>query len=138
MSAIIANYDLVMKNGADPSTSTATTSMSASAFSEIIPLERSFMGEIHVHFSAGRTGTFYMQVSNDEGSADDEGVARINSENVVTNWVTHSNVVIGSTADVCRITMSDIGARWGRLYWAHSGGTTGGVISSARINVKGY
>jgi len=138
MSAIIANYDLVMKNGADPSTSTATTSMSASAFSEIIPLERSFMGEIHVHFSAGRTGTFYMQVSNDEGSADDEGVARINSENVVTNWVTHSNVVIGSTDDVCRITMSDIGARWGRLYWAHSGGSTGGVISSVRINVKGY
>ena len=138
MSAIIANYDLVMKNGADPSTSTATTSMSASAFSEIIPLERSFMGEIHVHFSAGRTGTFYMQVSNDEGSADDEGVARINSENVVTNWVPHSNVGIGSTDDVCRITMSDIGARWGRLYWAHSGGSTGGVISSVRINVKGY
>ena len=138
MSAIIANYDLVMKNGADPSTSTATTSMSANAFSEIIPLERSFMGEIHVHFSAGRTGTFYMQFSNDHGVADDEGVARVNSENLITNWVTHSNVAIGSTDDVCRITMSDIGARWGRLYWAHSGGSTGGVISSARINVKGY
>jgi hypothetical protein len=138
MSAIIKNYELGFKDGADPSTSTATTAMSASAFSEIIPLERSFMGEIHVFFSAGRTGTFYMQYSNDEGSADDEGVARINSQNLITNWVTHSSSTIGSTDDVCRITMSDIGARWGRLYWAHTGGSTGGVISSARVNVKGY
>ena len=138
MSAIIANYDLTFKDAANPSTGTATTAMSASAWSVIIPLERSFMGEIHVFFSAGRTGTFYMQYSNDHGVADDEGVARVNSENLITNWVTHSSSTIGSTDDVCRITMSDIGARWGRLYWAHSGGTTGGVISSARINVKGY
>ena len=138
MSAIVKNYELVFKDGADPSTSTATTAMSASAFSEIIPLERSFMGEIHVFFSAGRTGTFYMQYSNDVGAFDDEGVERINSKNVITNWVTQSSVSIGGTDDVCRITMSDIGARWGRLYWAHSGGSTGGVISSARVNVKGY
>jgi len=138
MSAIIANYDLTFKDAANPSTSTATTAMSASAWSEIIPLERSFMGEIHVHFSAGRTGTFYMQYSNDEGALEDEGMSRVNSNNIITNWVTHSNVAIGSTDDVCRITMSDIGARWGRLYWAHSGGTTGGVISSARVNLKGY
>ena len=138
MSAIIANYDLTFKDNINPSTGTATTAMSASAWSEIIPLERSFMGEIHVHFSAGRTGTFYMQYSNDHGVADDEGVARVNSENLITNWVTHSSSTIGSTDDVCRITMSDIGARWGRLYWAHSGGTTGGVISNARVNVKGY
>ena len=46
MSAIIANYELIMKDGANPSTSTASTDLNADRCSEIIPLERSFMGEI--------------------------------------------------------------------------------------------
>ena len=138
MSAIIANYNLVIKDSADPSTSTAAANLDGDRYSEIIPLERSFMGEVHIHFAAGPAGNMIFQVSNDFGVGDDEGVARINSENLITNWVTQSTVAIGGTDDMCRITMSDIGARWGRLYWAHSGGTTGGAISSARVNLKGY
>mgnify|MGYP003146011031 CR=1 FL=1 len=138
MSTITKNFPIVFKDGADPSTSTATTSMGAAAFSEVFPLQRSFMGEIHIFFSAGRVGTFFMQYSLDEGSSDDEGVERINSNNVVTNWQTHSSVSIGSTDDVCRISLADIGAKWGRVYWAYSSGSTGGVISSSRANLKGF
>ena len=87
MSAIIANYDLTFKDNINPSTGRATTAMSASAWSEIITLERSFMGEIHIHFAAGPVGNMIFQVSNDEGSADDEGVARINSNNLINNII---------------------------------------------------
>jgi hypothetical protein len=34
--------------GANPSTSTAAANLDADRYSEIIPLERSFMGEIHI------------------------------------------------------------------------------------------
>ena len=51
MSAIITNYELTLKDGADPSTSTAAANLNADRYSEIIPLERSFMGEIHIHFA---------------------------------------------------------------------------------------
>ena len=84
MSAIITNYDLVMKDAADPSTSTAAANLDADRYSEIIPLERSFMGEIHMHFVAGAAGNMIFQVSNDFGVGDDEGVKRINSnKNIV-------------------------------------------------------
>ena len=136
MSAIIANYELTLKNGADPSTSTVVTSLGADAYSEIIPLERSFMGEIHIHFAAGPVGNMIFQVSNDEGSADDEGVARINSNNLITNWVTHTSTAIAGTDSSYRIALSDIGARWGRIFFDRSTGT--GAVSSARVNLKGY
>ena len=136
MSAIIANYELTLKNGPDPSTSTVVTSLGADAYSEIIPLERSFMGEIHIHFAAGPVGNMIFQVSNDEGSADDEGVARINSNNLITNWVTHTTTAVGSTDTTYRIALSDIGARWGRLFWDSTSGT--GNISSFRASFKGY
>ena len=138
MSSIIANYDLTFIDTDNPSTGSVTTTLNGSAWSRIIPLERSFMGEIHIHFDAGRLGTFYMQYSNDEGALDDEGMSRVNSTNIITNWVTQSTVAIGGTDDVARIVMSDIGAKWGRLYWAYSSGGTGGTINSARVNVKGY
>ena len=136
MSSIIANYDLTFKDATDPSTGTATTAMSASAWSEIIPLERSFMGEIHVFFSAGRTGTFYMQYSNDFGVGDDEGVTRINSENLITNWGVISTTALGCTETSKIISVSDIGCRWLRLKFDSSTGT--GNITDIRANFKGY
>ena len=136
MSAIIANYDLTFKDNINPSTGTATTAMSASAWSEIIPLERSFMGEIHMHFAAGPAGNMIFQVSNDFGVGDDEGVDRINSNNIITNWVTHTTTAVGSTDTTYRIALSDIGARWGRVFWDSTSGT--GAVSSARVNLKGY
>ena len=36
MSAIITNYELVIKDGADPSTSTAAANLNADRYSEII------------------------------------------------------------------------------------------------------
>tara|TARA_R100001132_G_C3251291_1_gene78365 strand:+ start:186 stop:605 length:420 start_codon:yes stop_codon:yes gene_type:complete len=139
MSAIIANYALTMKDAADPSTSTSTTDMSADSWSEIIPLERAFVGEIHLHFTAGRSGNLYMQVSNDFGVGDDRGVERINSENLITNWVNQqAAVAVGATDTNARIALNDIGARWGRVYWDQTGGSTGGVISSSRANIKGW
>ena len=65
MSAIIANYELTIKDGSDPSTSTAAANLDGDRYSEIIPLERSFMGEIHMHFAAGPAGNMIFQVSND-------------------------------------------------------------------------
>ena len=70
------------------------------------------MGEIHMHFAAGPTGNMIFQVSNDEGSADDEGVTRINENDIVTKWVTHTTTAIGATDATYRIALSDIGARW--------------------------
>jgi hypothetical protein len=136
MSAIIANYELTMKTGSDPSTSTASTNLNADRYSEIIPLERSFMGEIHMHFVAGPAGNMIFQVSNDVGAPDDAGVDRINSNNIVTNWVTHTTTAVGSTETSYRLALSDIGARWGRLFWDSTSGT--GAISSSRVNLKGY
>ena len=136
MSAIITDYEIVMKDGADPSTSTAAANLDADRYSEIIPLERSFMGEIHMHFVAGAAGNMIFQVSNDFGVGDDEGVNRINSNNIITNWVTHTTTAVGSTDTTYRIALSDIGARWGRLFWDSTSGT--GTISSCRANFKGY
>jgi hypothetical protein len=136
MSAIIANYELTIKDGSNPSTSTAAANLDADRYSEIIPLERSFMGEIHMHFAAGPAGNMIFQVSNDEGAIDDAGVARINENNIITNWVTHTTTAVAATDASYRIALSDIGARWGRLFFDRSTGT--GAISSCRVNLKGY
>ncbi len=136
MSAIIANYELTLKDGSDPSTSTAAANLNGDRYSEIIPLERSFMGEIHIHFAAGPAGNMIFQVSNDAGAIDDAGVARINENNIITNWVTHTSSTVAATDTSYRIALSDIGARWGRVFFDRSTGT--GAVSSARVNLKGY
>ena len=136
MSAIITNYDIVMKDGANPSTSTASGNLNADRYSVIMPVTRAFMGEIHLHWVAGPVGVMKLQVSNDEGALDDEGIARINSNNIVTNWITLSTSTIGATDSDARLALSDIGARWGRLFFDRSTGT--GAISSCRVNLKGY
>ena len=136
MSAIIANYEVVIKDAADPSTSTAAANLSADRYSEIIPLERAFVGEIQMQFVAGPAGNMIFQVSNDVGAADDQGVARINSNNLITNWVNHTTTAVGSTETSYRIALTDIGYRWGRLFFDRSTGT--GAISSCRANIKGW
>jgi hypothetical protein len=136
MSAIVVNYELVIKSGADPSTSTAAANLDADRYSEIIPLERSFMGEIHMHFAAGPVGNMIFQVSNDVGAFDDEGVERINSKNVITNWINMSNSTVGATDSAARFHLTDIGCRWVRLFFDSTSGT--GAVSSARASFKGY
>ena len=136
MSAIIANYELTIKDGSDPSTSTAAANLDGDRYSEIIPLERSFMGEIHMHFAAGPAGNMIFQVSNDVGAIDDAGVSRINENNIITNWVTHTTTAVAATDTNYRLALSDIGARWGRVFFDRSTGT--GAISSCRVNLKGY
>ena len=83
MSAIIANYELVMKDDADPSTGTAAANLNADRYSEIMPLERAFVGDILMIFAAGPVGNMIFQVSNDFGAPDDAGVGRINSNNII-------------------------------------------------------
>ena len=136
MSAIITNYEIVMKDGSNPSTSTAAANLNADRYSEIMPVTRAFMGEVLLHWVAGPVGVMKLQVSNDEGALDDEGVARINSNNIVTNWLNVSTSTIGSTDDHARFTMADIGYRWVRLFWDSTSGT--GNITSARASFKGY
>ena len=105
MSAIITDYEIVMKDGADPSTSTAVTNLNADAYSIIMPVTRAFMGEIQLHWVAGPVGVMKLQVSNDFGVGDDEGVNRINSNNIITNWVTHTTTAVGSTDTTYRIAL---------------------------------
>ena len=136
MSAIVVNYEVVIKDGADPSTSVAAANLNADRYSEIIPLERAFVGEIQMQFDSGPAGNMIFQVSNDVGAADDQGVARINSNNLITNWVNHTTTAVGSTETTYRIGLSDIGARWGRLFWDTSSGV--GTILSCRANIKGW
>ena len=136
MSAIIANYNLVIKDAADPSTSTAAANLDGDRYREIIPLERAFMGAVQLNFVAGASGTLDFQVSQDFGVGDDKGVERINSENLITNWVSVSTQVIGSTQTQAIIQLSDIGSRWGRLFYDSTSGT--GNITDIRANFKGY
>lgn len=136
MSAIVVNYEVVIKDGADPSTSVAAANLNADRYSEIIPLERAFVGEIQMQFDSGPAGNMIFQVSNDFGAPDDAGVNRINNNNIITNWVTHTTTAVGSTETTYRIGLSDIGARWGRLFWDTSSGA--GTILSCRANIKGW
>ena len=117
MSAIIANYEVEIKDGSNPSTSTAAANLNADRYSEIIPLERAFVGEIHMIFAAGPAGNMIFQVSNDAGALDDAGVARINENNIITNWVAHTTTAVGATDTTYRIALSDIGYKWGRLFF---------------------
>ena len=136
MSAIIIDYDIVMKDGADPSTSTASGNLNADRYSVIMPVTRAFMGDIHLHWVAGPVGVMKLQVSNDEGALDDEGIARINSNNIVTNWITLSTSTIAATDSYARFGMADIGYRFVRLFFDSTSGT--GNISSFRASFKGY
>jgi hypothetical protein len=136
MSAIITDYDIVMKDGSNPSTSTASGNLNADRYSEIMPVTRAFMGELHLHWVAGPVGKMIVQVSNDPGAFDDEGVERINSNNVITNWIEQNSGTIGSTESSVRFALSDIGFRWVRLFWDSTSGT--GNISSFRASFKGY
>ena len=136
MSAIIVDYEIVMKDGADPSTSTAAANLNADRYSEIMPVTRAFMGEILLHWVAGPVGVMKVQVSNDVGAFDDEGVNRINSKNIVTNWITMSTATIGATDSDARFGMADIGYRFVRLFFDSTSGT--GNISSFRASFKGY
>jgi len=136
MSAIITNYDIVMKDGANPSTSTASGNLNGDRYSEIMPVARAFMGDIHCHWVAGPVGLMKLQVSNDFGVGDDEGVSRVNDSNLVTNWITISTATIGATDTDARFGMADIGYRWVRLFWDSTSGT--GNTSSFRASFKGY
>ena len=136
MSAIITNYEIVMKDGADPSTSTAAANLNGDRYSEVMPVARAFMGEIQCHWVAGPVGVLRMQVSNDFGVGDDEGVSRVNDSDLVTNWINHTHHTIGATDTNARFGLSDIGYRWVRLFWDSTSGT--GNTSSFRANFKGY
>ena len=136
MSAIIVNYDLVMKDAADPSTSSASTNLNGDRFSEIMPVQRSFMGSIVAVNVAGPVGNYVLEGSNDFGIADDLPYDRVNSENLITNWGVISTTALGSTETSKIISVSDIGCRWLRLKFDHSTGT--GNITDIRANFKGY
>ena len=136
MSAIIVNYNLVMKDAADPSTSSASANLNGDRFSEIMPVERSFMGSIVAVNVAGPVGNWVLEGSNDFGVGDDKSLDRINSENLITNWGVISTTALGSTETSKIISVADIGCRWLRLKFDHSTGT--GNITDIRANFKGY
>ena len=136
MSAIIVNYDLVMKDGADPSTSSASTNLNGDRYSEIMPVQRSFMGSIVAVNVAGPVGNWVLEGSNDFGIGDDLPYDRVNSENLITNWGVISTTSLGSTETSKIISVSDIGCRWLRLKFDSTSGT--GNITDIRANFKGY
>ena len=67
---------------------------------------------------------------------DDEGINRINSNNIITNWIEQNSGTIASTDSSVRFALSDIGYRWVRIFWDSTSGT--GDISSFRASFKGY
>ena len=136
MSAIIANYNLVMKDAANPSTSSASANLNGDRYSEIMPVERAFMGSIVAINVAGPVGNWVLEGSNDFGVGDDKSLDRINSENLITNWGVISTTALGSTETSKIISVSDIGCRWLRLKFDSTSGT--GNITDIRANFKGY
>jgi hypothetical protein len=136
MSAIIINYNLVMKDAADPSTSTASANLNGDRYSAIMPVQRSFMGSIVAVNVAGPVGNYILEGSNDFGIADDMPYDRVNSENLITNWGVISTTALGATETSKIISVSDIGCRWLRLKFDSTSGT--GNITDIRANFKGY
>ena len=136
MSAIIVNYNLVMKDAADPSTSSASANLNGDRFSEIMPVERSFMGSIVAVNVAAPVGNWVLEGSNDFAEGDDKSLDRFNSENLITNWGVISTTALGATDTSKIISVADIGCRWLRLKFDHSTGT--GNITDIRANFKGY
>jgi hypothetical protein len=136
MSAIIVNYDLVMKDAADPSTASASSNLNGDRYSEIMPVQRSFMGSIVAVNVAGPVGNWVLEGSNDFGIGDDLPYDRVNSENLITNWGVISTTSLGSTETSKIISVSDIGCRWLRLKFDSTSGT--GNITDIRANFKGY
>jgi len=136
MSAIITNYNLVMKDAADPSTSTASTNLNGDRYSEIMPVSRAFMGSIVAVNVAGPVGNWVLEGSNDFGIADDMPDDRVNSENLITNWGVISTTSLGATETSKIISVSDIGCRWLRLKFDSTSGT--GNITDVQANFKGY
>ena len=136
MSATIINYNLVMKDAADPSTSTASTNLNGHRYSEIMPVSRAFMGSIVAVNVAGPVGNWVLEGSNDFGIADDMPDDRVNSENLITNWGVISTTSLGATETSKIISVSDIGCRWLRLKFDSTSGT--GNITDVRANFKGY
>ena len=136
MSAIIVNYDLVMKDAADPSTSSASTNLNGDRYSAIMPVQRAFMGSIVAVNVAGPVGNWVLEGSNDFGLPDDESYDRVNSENLITNWGVISTTSLGATETSKIISVADIGCRWLRLKFDSTSGT--GNITDIRANFKGY
>ena len=136
MSAIIVNYNLVMKDAANPSTSSASSNLNGDRYSEIMPVQRSFMGSIVAVNVAGPVGNWILEGSNDFGLPDDESYDRVNSENLITNWGLISTTALGATETSKIISFSDIGCRWLRLKFDSTSGT--GNITDIRANFKGY
>lgn len=136
MSAIITNYNLIMKDAADPSTSSASTNLNGDRYSAIMPVQRSFMGSIVAVNVAGPVGNWILEGSNDFGLPDDESYDRVNSENLITNWGLISTTALGATETSKIISFSDIGCRWLRLKFDSTSGT--GNITDIRANFKGY
>ena len=137
MSAIIVNYELTMKDGADPSTSTAAANLNGDRYSSIMPAQRAFMGAIVINTASGTAaGKFFIQASNDFGLPDDESYDRVNSENLITNWATIEERSVGSSDVDNLFQLSDIGYRWVRVFYDSTSGTAN--INSFRANFKGY
>ena len=136
MSAIITNYNLVMKDAASPSTSSASSNLNGDRYSEIMPVQRSFMGSIVAINVAGPVGNWVLEGSNDFGMGDDLPYDRVNSENLITNWGVISTTALGATETSKIISIADIGCRWLRLKFDSTSGT--GNITDIRANFKGY
>ena len=136
MSAIITNYNLIMQDAADPSTSSASTNLNGDRYSAIMPVQRSFMGSIVAVNVAGPVGNWILEGSNDFGLPDDESYDRVNSENLITNWGLISTTALGASETSKIISFSDIGCRWLRLKFDSTSGT--GNITDIRANFKGY
>ena len=136
MSAIITNYNLVMKDAADPSTASTSGNLNGDRYSEIMPVSRAFMGSIVAVNVAGPVGSWVLEGSNDFGIADDMPDDRVNSENLITNWGVISTTSLGATETSKIISVADIGCRWLRLKFDHSTGT--GNITDVQANFKGF
>jgi hypothetical protein len=125
-----------MKDAADPSTASASSNLNGDRYSEIMPVQRSFMGSIVAVNVAGPVGNWVLEGSNDFGIGDDLPYDRVNSENLITNWGVISTTSLGSTETSKIISVSDIGCRWLRLKFDSTSGT--GNITDIRANFKGY
>lgn len=130
----ISNENLLIKDGIATSTDMASS----------IDFQPIFLGHIanysiQIVFTGTPTGSFKLQISNDEGfknSGSPNTPTNTAQQLDIVNWtdVTDSQFAVSAAGNVAW-EVENTGARWVRVVYTASSGS--GTVASARANVKG-
>ena len=99
-------------------------SMAADIISSVIDLGNVDLGSIQSVFSGAPAGSLYLEISND--------IIPVGSDpnSNVTHWDTYGNAQTIAAAGSYTFNISNMGYKWLRLHFAHTGGSSGSLTST--------